>query len=254
MRRDYETVKSDIQNRQHAVLVIHPLTFKEDRFDRTAVLRDALLASKVSLRGWDFPFSFPESLYSGGFEMVVVEDYEGYLSVARFKRSGLYQGRYQLFESKPDDQKRLAGSDSPADPRDKISFYFDWIEQVYRFCECFEFARRLTQHLDFRDGIRIALTFPECANTRIATTDYRRRTGRSETCIEPEIVIVRECAYDEIVGNSHQLTNEALLSFFDHFNWAIRPGSILKLQREFFGFRYGADRIDVDSEPFPNMD
>lgn len=248
MSRPYQEVKEHIKGRHHLEVVIHPLAFDEERIPTNKELLALLRKAKVSLRGWDFPYSFQESLQKEEATVVGVEDYDAARSAFRAHHSGLFQGWFECREEDLEYQAKLVAHSRMSD----ASFFFDWGNLIYCFCECFEFARRMASHGSWTEGLMIRITLHKTMDAGIGTTEFQYRTGAFEKCVEPKIHIERSLTYSQISAESHLATNASLMQLFEAFSWGIRPDVVAHWQKRFFSYLIGDDRVKVEEENWPS--
>lgn len=187
--------------------------------------------SSVSLRGWDYPHISRRNDDESGFgpageyyEHWV--DWGQHIEFWRMYKSSQYLNYRALWEDWVDSTQHH--SDVPPTPR-SISV----VGTTYIFTEIFEFAYRLARNGLYESGAQINITLENAVDRHLWISEfdrmpfsYERKTGAERVEIE------RTLDARAIAGGSHDLSVNAVIEFFENFDWSPDPGIVRSDQQK----------------------
>lgn len=216
-----------IQEMAHWRVLIRPLTPLEDELSFGRCL-EVVSASKVSLRGWDYPHVEQDRLDDRGghgrgedfYESWT--DWEGFREFWRMFKSGqflsynLLHGEIGMFGD--EGGKRIV----PA------------VDTIYSVTEYVEFAQRFAKNVPLSAGYELTISLRNAAGYRLFAGVGRmpfpnnRVNGASDLMVRKRVTPVIGS------GGTIDIANSILLHIFDHFGWNPDPNQIRSDQEAFF--------------------
>jgi hypothetical protein len=226
-----------IGERPRRRVIIRPAAYEEERL-ALSHLRRIVERTRVQLRGWDFPhLSSREEEWGRGNNWIASwSTFGGHLQYWRMYQSGQLlhiEGIRETIEEAWDRQLRSAASWFTANEGD-VEGFFDVMNFLYSMTEVFEFAASLCQAEVYPEGsVVIDVGFHDIGNFALSTTaarDLRRlyRTSANKLHREWEV----ETA--DLISASAELSLQAVVWFFERFQWDDQPVDVFRSEQEKF--------------------
>ena len=144
-----------IKSRGYRSVIVRPGRYKEDRFPMSQ-LPGILSRTSVRLRGWDFPHLRPENewdRYQG--QLRQSSDWRQFLEHWRFSTSGQFAYLGCIYEDWGSSQGPMQMREYDPSTRPELQY----LSNLYRFMEVFEFAARLAAVEGFGESITFRLNY-----------------------------------------------------------------------------------------------
>lgn len=214
-----------IKSKGYWRVLIRPTTFETRRIPTFSGARQIIDSSKVSLRGWDYPYWQDSEAKNVGEYVECSVDWSQYIEYWRFYRSGQFMHLFAVHEDHIDVEKSL-GTSYP--PRPKRSGYLSFIGATLIVTEIFEFAARLASKDILSPAAFVSIGLYNMYDHQLAAFNSRRlmpdRYVRESS--EP-IVFETQVSAQDLISKTDELALDAVVEIFEHFNWNNPPRDIL---------------------------
>ncbi|WP_156357877.1 hypothetical protein [Sphingomonas sp. Leaf62] len=221
-----------IQNLAYWRVLIRPLVPLEAELSFRSCM-EAVAASKVSVRGWDYPHTESER-YDGRGGSGRGEDFyeswtdwEGFQEFWRMYRSGQFLS-YNLLHGE------LGMFGSPGGQR-----IVPAVDTVYSVSEFIEFSQRLAKNVPFSAGYVVTISLRNAGGYQLSAGPRRMPFSGRLVNSSQDLTVTKRVGPNEISNGTIAIANSVLLDIFDHFGWNPDPNQIKRDQEAFFKRDFG---------------
>ncbi len=182
------------------------------------ILKDALFAAQVSLRGWNFPHAVINEILNrkdaaSGLSYIEMEtNWHNCIESLALFENGYVQYRRILREDLTDRSSFDMGSEKPGT-------LFNWLGAVYDIGESFLFATRYYSELKHDGAISYEIQLTNMKGRQLRAWNVRRELNSAKVSAEP--VIVARGTVDATLLRSDVSTTaiDSILQIFTLFHW-----------------------------------
>lgn len=216
-----------IQQKAHWRVLIRPLAALETELSFRTCL-DVVTASKVSVRGWDYPHTEserPDTRGGAGRGENFYEswtDWEGFREFWRMYRSGQFLS-YNLLHGE------LGMFGTPGGQR-----IVPTVDTVYSVSEYVEFAQRLGKNIPLNAGYEIAVSLRNAVGYQLDAGPGRMPFLSALTNSSQDLTVTKRVRLNDMSSGTVEIANAILLEIFDYFGWNPDPNQIRRDQEAFF--------------------
>jgi hypothetical protein len=226
---------------------LRPEQYDPDLIPTLTACFDAVRATKLSLRGWDFPHisNKPGQTITGSNWVASFGDFMSHVEYWRFYQSGqfLHLAAVREVLSKEWTSQLRVAAKSHASWRtdvnwDQVPGFFSLLNFLYTVTEIFEFAARLAQRGIYAGQISVTIELKHIKGF-VLTPEIDRawsdvRAAAQDTIGKTWVVDARE-----LVADSANTSLAVTGWFFERFNWLSPNVDVLKKdQQKFLAGRY----------------
>jgi len=205
---------------------IRPTKFERFQIESPRRCWELVESSKVSLRGWDYPYVGQKEKIDGedstqsGFDL----DRFGHMELWRFYQSGQF---IHYFACKEDYRMpNRIGQDS--------SGGMSILSTLYSVTEIFEFAARLAQKEVLKPKLQISIELVGMENRELFFWSANRDLTLRYTCDTGEMSFKEELSLTEIMAEGHNKALDITVRILEKFNWQNPPRSVLAEDQQRF--------------------
>lgn len=195
----------------------------EQRFNLPSDCRDAVAASSVLLRGWDYPHipirnddSHCQAPVHDGWEGMV--DWDRHRELWRLMRSGQFIHYLALWE------------DIAPEFRGQRVLGLSGV--VYTLVEIVEFSRRLTGTADYGSAAELEVGLFDVRDRGLKNLDPRRMLDRTFTTAETSVELRRDLQLPLTEAGGRSISRDLAAELFDMFQLKLSPSIIGDIQNE----------------------
>ena len=195
---------------------------------------DVVEKSRVQLRGWDYPH-FPrrrdadsnvesgDNYYAGWIE------WHNYIEFWRMYQSGQFLHYVALREDGGDSDGWGITENSNTEPNKYLSI----VGTIYTITEIFEFLSRLATQNLYDEGVKVSISLHNAEKRILRMEDPMRGPLWEEykTALK-EITFLKTYTKEDLVTKPQELALEAIVYFFDRFNWHKPPIDVFKKDQD----------------------
>lgn len=218
-----------IHSKAYWRVVIRPAEFNAKRIPSLGRCKELVEASRVLLRGWDYPHlndiqAGQDWIESGYAEQGSHSEYW------RFYRSGQFVHHFAAVE----EFDNLTRTRAP-------ERYMLVPNVLYTVTEIFEFAARLARHGVLRPAAEVSIELRGMRNRELTFQDLGRSIGFGPfTAQVAEISYETQASQAQLLGTAAELALDAAIAIFEQFRWFDPPRHMLaEDQRKFLERRLG---------------
>lgn len=221
-----------IKSRGHWRINFEPLVYPTNPRSLSECLQ-VVEKNAVSLRGWDYP-TIPRrkegdvGIFAGKNFYEGRENWNTHIEWWRIYQSGQFLHYVALSEDWAEyggwgitEKRELA-------PGSQLNIIGG---VVYQLTEIFEFLSRLAQNGLYEEGVRVSLTLQNTKGRRL-TASFDRMLSDNYITSLPDISYERVCSKEEMVTKGRELAMEAIIHFFERFNWINVPRDVFRNDQE----------------------
>ncbi len=145
----------------------------------------------------------------------------------------MYQsGQFLHFLALRDDWSELSGWGITGNRDVKVGKSLNTIgEVIYEFTEIFEFLSRLAKNGLYDEGVKVSIELHNTKGRVLTTSGNRILFGEYISDMET-IPYERVCSKEEMITEPKELAFDAILHFFERFNWPNIPTETIKNDQE----------------------
>jgi len=224
-------VLAQIKTRGYRTIRIRPDRYEPNPELQLAKLDDAVRASAVSLRGWDFPHYDHKTAPIRKSEYVEQTlDWAHYVELWRAYRSK----QFISVSGIPDDWRGRSFLWPPPDgwtPGTTLGVE----DAIFRFIEVFEFAARWVTALKIDGSVTIAMEVFGLANRRLELGPNRMGFFTPRTAHEQSWSFSNSYSTADLLAKSRELSIPVATKLFELFGWDVSPDTIRGIQGELRG-------------------
>ena len=223
-----EQITTKIKTKGFWRVVIRPTVFESKRIPTLSDVRKLIGSSKVSFRGWDYPFWEESQAQNIGDFVECSVDWTQYVEYFRFYRTGQFVHIFALHEDlyNPDELNRIMGTSYP--PRPQRSGYLSFVGATFTVTEIFEFVARLASKGILVPSASISIGLHNMGDHQLAAFDSRRFMPDWYVRASDEpILIEKEVSEQDLITNKDELALDVVVEIFENFNWNEPPRHIL---------------------------
>lgn len=210
-------------------VLIRPERFEQERI---ATLKEcwALMEScRVSLRGWDYPHVDRENRANGKDWIASWCEFRGHREYWRLYQSGQFVHLFSFHEDtnrkEADERARQEIVNMPADF--SPSGYLEVIGTLYTITEIFEFATRLAEKGIFGDSLLIEVKMIGTKDRVLFVWNLARAWHWFYKATEDTLDRMWKLKTQPLISNSAELARDAVVWFFERFEWMDVPRELL---------------------------
>ncbi len=221
---------------------MRPLPYEPERIPSLSACFDLIQATKLSLRGWDYPHlsQKPNQRGTGNRWIAAWSDFMNHIEYWRIYQSAQFLHLSAVREAvQPQWRAQLRhAAESHGSYRtdvdwDKVPGYFSLLNFLYTVTEIFEFAARLAQRGVYPGELAVTV---ELKNVKgfVLTPDLDR--AWSGVCAASEADIGRTWQQEsrELVSGSAEAAMQASVWFFERLGWLDPAVQVLQRDQEKF--------------------
>lgn len=217
-----------IRSRGHWLVRIRPHPYEPTRVPTLAKLEEIVGSTTVSLRGWDFPHTDPRAGARGLACVSNASEWEQFLEMWQFYRSGQFVDLSGLFDDWRD-RSTLSPVPDGWQPGRSVGIF----EIVFRYTEIFEFASRLAMTEAGSESMEISITFAGLNHRQLRMDDpskvpfFRHRPAEID-----EFPYVLRVDRSELVADARRLALSPAQRLFEQFGLDLNEQAIRSLQED----------------------
>jgi hypothetical protein len=222
-----EGLLESIQEMAYWRVLIRPMIPLDDQLAFGTCL-DLVTASKVSVRGWDYPHvesQRPDNRGGIGRGEDFYEswtDWEGFREFWRMYRSGQFLS-YNLLHGEIGMFGQQGGQG-----------VVPVVDTIYSVCEYVEFAQRLAKNASFGGGYVFTVSLRNVTRYQLSAGPGRMPFLDALANSSPDLTISKRVSSAEIAKGTVEIANGILLGVFDYFGWNPDANQIRRDQEAFF--------------------
>lgn len=212
-----------IRSRGYWRINFEPLVYSK-KIKTLSECKSIVEKNSVTLRGWDYPH-IPRrkegeiGMYAADNYYEGREDWHNHKEIWRMYQSGQFLHLLGL----RDDWMELSGWGIAPNSEVKPGSQLNLIGEVtYEFTEIFEFLSRLGGAGIYDEGVRVTISLNNTKGRKLVVGGDRLLWDDYVTEMD-KITFERECTKEEILTKSNELALEAIVYFFERFNWEHVP-------------------------------
>jgi len=218
-----------IEKAPHWRVTIRPEVFEEERISSLRECWSLTEASRVSLRGWDYPHVDYQNRKSGTDWIESWTEFDRHRELWRFYQSGQF---VHLFVFVEDETRKHAEERAKAEirtmpPNFSPSGYLDVISTLWTITEIFEFAARLAQKGILDPAAFIEVQLVGIRNRVLFMSDPGRFWYRFYATSEDELKKRWTGETSQLISKSAELALNMTEWFFERFQWMDPPREVL---------------------------
>lgn len=222
---NWKAVLEKIKSRGYWEVNIRPLKDVEGRFRSLDDCASKVIASKVTLRGWDYPhISRRNGIINYSDYIENLTDWTQYKELWRMYKSGQFIHFFGCREDWLRDRYAIFSSEGGG---------LEFLMTLFSFTEIYEFAARFSKD-NFPEGLEITITLNNMRNRRLVTLDVGRFLSDNYRCREEKIELKRIVNIDEFISQRSNYAIKDLIQVFEIFNWKHVPERVLHAEQEKF--------------------
>jgi len=204
---------------------IRPTRFEENRIPSLSECRRIVEASRVVLRGWDYPHVRPERIVNGNDWIESSVDWQhGHIEYWRLFQSGQFVHHSAMREDYEETSRAKHG--------------LDFLNTLYTITEIFEFSARIAAQTVLTPEAIIEFELHGTADRRIFSWDPGRYFSMDYVCRIEAISHSDQWPDEVLLGRAAELALDATVYVLERFNWTEVPrGLLAEEQRKFLGRR-----------------
>jgi len=212
-------------------VIIRPAEYEEERI-ALGRLQGIVERTRVQLRGWDFPHLSRRGAESGrGNDWIASwSTFLGHREYWRMYQSGQFLHIEAIRETIEEawDRKLREVASGFTDNEGEVEGFFDFINFLYSMTEVFEFAAKLCETAVYPEGsVVIHVGFHDIGNFGLSTSpgrDLRRLYRTNANTLER----TWEFETTELISASAELSLNAVVWFFERFQWDEQPIEVFR--------------------------
>jgi hypothetical protein len=210
-------ILTKIKSRGYWKLIVHPVEYIDNRFERLGELINVVRDLKVSLRGWAFPLYDTQNRPSYGQDYVEQSvDWSGFVEIWRYHQSGQFLALKGVWEDwRGEESRGLFSNPTKLEPMQSI----DLLNFIYTISEFFLFAQRLALNDKLTNSFQIAISLNNSENRKLISLDPRRLLFNNHVCQVKSLEFSKTFNTSQIASELESLIIESLVFFFDRFGW-----------------------------------
>lgn len=221
---------------------IRPLPYEPQRIPSLSACFDLIQATKLSLRGWDYPHlsQRPNQRGTGNRWIAAWSDFASHIEYWRLYQSAQFLHLFVVREAvEPQWRAQLRdAAESHGSYRtdvdwDKVPGYFSLLNFLYTVTEIFEFAARLVQRGVYPGELAVTV---ELKNVKgfVLTPDFDRAWSDVRAASEANIGRTWQLESRELVSASSEVSLQASAWFFERLGWLEPAVQVLQRDQEKF--------------------
>jgi hypothetical protein len=219
-------------------VIIRPAEYEEERL-ALRHLRGIVERTRVQLRGWDFPHLSHRGEESGrGDEWIASwSSFLGHREYWRMYQSGQFVHRESIRETVEEEWGRRLRQKASwfTQNEGEVEGFFDFINFLYSMTEVFEFAANLCQTDDYPKGsVVIHVGFHDIQNFGLSTAQFGRDLSRLYRTSADTLQRTWEIETAELISASAELSLNAVVWFFERFQWDEQPVDVFREEQRKF--------------------
>lgn len=221
------TLPVPVQDYPHWRVNIRPHHYKADLIPSLSECFDVIAATKVSLRGWDYPHLGRRAgeVGTGSSWVASWSEFLGHLEYWRLYQSGQFLHLFAVREAMvPEWRAQLQGfarghvSYRSDIDWDKVPGFFSLLNFLYTVTEVFEFSARLAQHGTYQGDVRVEIGIHRIKGFAL-TPDFDRAWSEHRVASEDSLVKEWQMPSTDLIANSADASIDATVWFFERFGW-----------------------------------
>lgn len=222
-----EVFPEKAQKGGHWDLVAMPNTYAKERVPTIATLAEALGASEVSLRGWNFPHTNPRDArnFTQGRQSFTAWPERSYYEALRAYMSGLFFWRASYWDDSP-----IFGG-----PAKVLS----WVDMIYQITEFFIFLSRYYARIVEDATLSVTIRLTDTNGRVLISRGNAGPLFGGYVCSEPEIEIEGMYSVSQLRASPEDVARPVVRRAFEIFQWTgVRDDLIRERQRQLIERRF----------------
>lgn len=183
----------------------------------------------VQLRGWDYPH-FPRRRDDNSNVESGTNYYAGYIewnNYIEFWR--MYQsGQFLHYTALREDWADRDGWGIVKNSNIEAGKFLSIVGTIYEITEIFEFLSRLARENLYDEGVKVSISLHNTEDRILRMEDPMRFLFDEYKTSIKDIRFEKIYSKEDLITKPHDLSMEAILYFFDRFNWHQPPIEVLK--------------------------
>jgi hypothetical protein len=213
-------------------VLIHPTTFEPQRIPELADCWRIVEKSRVSQRGWDYPYVDRADQAFGNDWVQCGVAFANFIEVWRFYQSAQFVHHFAVTEDR-EDSSSLNGVRGPSriiQTARTLSF----VNVVYTMTEILEFARRLAHHNNLLAPAASIQVELHGMSGRVLTAPYYRHLSSRYASDANTICWQQSVPVAELIATAPVLAVDASVHVLERFNWIDPPRRALQEEQQRF--------------------
>ncbi|MCP2598727.1 putative DNA binding domain-containing protein, partial [Candidatus Aminicenantes bacterium AC-335-L06] len=215
-----KNIITKIKSRGYWKVRFRPLIYKKNRIPKLSNCKEIVKRNVVIFRGWDYPH-FPirggtnSGLLPGNNFYEAWIDRRVHKEFWRMYQSGQFINYRALWEDWDEEDPWIVEQEKKQPMK-----YLGVLHTIGQITEIFEFLAGLSKEGIFKEGMNLLISLNNTMDRKLWLEDrsripffYDHKTGA------PAIKFQKEYTEREIIENSTELAVEAILYFFERFDW-----------------------------------
>ena len=218
-----------------------PSEYKEDLIPSLSKCFELVERTKLSLRGWDYPYLSRRDTERGQGNNWVSSwsDFMGHYEYWRFYQSGQFLHLFSVREATESEWKKKLQSDMQSHlilADDEIDWkaapgFLSIINFSYIITEIFEFAARLCQSQIYVGTLNIKIDIRGIKGF-VLTAPWERAWHSYYAASQDNLSKSQEVDSEQLVGASREISLSTIVWFFERFGWMSPPESVIRQDQE----------------------
>lgn len=186
---------------------------------------EAVRATRVSLRGWDYPHlsQRQQQIELGETWIASWVDFNGHIEYWRFYQSGQFIHLFSVQEAqlapwRAELQRAASFHALGPEDWDSVPGYFSLLSFLYHVTEVFEFAARLAQRGIYTGEIEVSIELKGIKGF-VLTPDLDRAWSGTRRASQDKLGHTWVMPSSELVAKSPEASLQAVVWFFERFGW-----------------------------------
>ncbi len=219
----------------HWRIVVRPSVFRKSLIGSLADCLELVTASRVSLRGWDYPHYESSTSGQGNDWVASWNDWGQHCEYWRMYQSGQFVHFLAFRENRYADQlaKRNAGVLRFA-PERQVTGFIDFVSTVWTLTEVALFASRLVQNpqFDLIPSVHLEVSMEMVEGRVMGTWDPTRSLSGLYQSDVPRIVWSHDIPRTELLAEPNEVALVAAQHLFERFGWYAQPIPVFRADQE----------------------